>query len=427
VIDVKFQPPKGTRDLISDDAVKMMMIIETVRCAFEKYGFQPLFTPAFENFELLATKGGLGEDVKDEIYYFKDKSERELGLRFDMTMSLARIAANNPQLPKPYKRYVIDKVWRYDNPQAMRWREFWQADIDVVGTKSLLADVECLAAACECLTALGFKNFYIRINSRKLMQSIFDKFLGKEKTLDAFRIVDKMDKIGLEGVKSELDNKSIPSEKILQIIKISGSNKAILEKLKKFGGEGLAELEELYRYAKMFGIEKNLKIDLSLVRGLEYYTGPVFEVYLGSAVGCGGGGRYDNLIEAVGGIQLPATGISLGLDRIFEVMKEKEMYVEKTKASVFVANAGDVVRDVVKIVCELRNSGVICQMDLMSRNLAKQFDYADKNGFDYVVVVGKEEVKKKKFKLKDMKKRTEKTLTMRQILQPLTSNECRKR
>jgi len=424
---MKFQPPKGTRDLIGEDAVKMKTIIETARCVFEKYGFQPLFTPAFESFELLAAKGGLGEAVKDEIYYFKDKSDRELGLRFDQTMSLVRVVSNNPQLPKPFKRYVIDKVWRYDNPQAMRWREFWQADIDIIGTRSLLADAECLAATCEFLKSLGFKNFYIRINNRKLMQSIFGKFFSKERIAEVFRSIDKMDKIGLDGVKRELEEKKIPSEKVLEVIKISGSNEEILEKLeKKFEeNEGLRELEELMGYAKIFGIEKFLKIDLSLVRGLEYYTGPVFEVYLGANVGCGGGGRYDKLIETVGGGDMPATGISLGLDRILEVMKENKIAIRKESASVFVANIGDVTKNAVKIAKELRENGISCQIDLMSRNLSKQLDYAAKSNFDYVVMVGKEEVKKGKFKLKDMASGAEKTMTVKQIIEFLDSKACR--
>ena len=169
---MKFQPPKGTRDLLPEDASKLQKIIEVCRNVFEKYGFQPLITPAFENFEMLAAKGGLGEAVKDEIYYFKDKSDRELGLRFDLTMPLARVSSS-ASLQKPFKRYAIDKVWRYDNPGSLRYREFWQADVDVVGSKSLLADVECLTAICEVLDSLEFKDYKIRVNSRKLLQNEF--------------------------------------------------------------------------------------------------------------------------------------------------------------------------------------------------------------------------------------------------------------
>ncbi len=417
---MKFQTPKGTRDFLPDEAEKMQRMIDVVRSVFEKYGFQPLFTPVFESFELLSAKGGLGEAVKDEIYYFKDKSDRELGLRFDLTMPLARVVASNPQLQKPIKRYVIDRVWRYDNPQKLRYREFWQADIDVVGSKSLLADAECVSAVCECMEKLGFKNFYIRINNRKLVQNIFEKFLDKNKVSEAFRTIDKLDKIGLDGVKKELENKKIDSKKILEIIKINGSNKEILQKLKReySGNEGLDELEELLNYAKDFGIENRLKIDLSLVRGLDYYTGLVFEVYTGAYAGSeGGGGRYDNLIKNISGFAMPATGISLGLSRLFELMKNEN---SEEKKSVFVARVNDdVLGDVVEIIQKLRSEGIVCRMELMERNLSKQLEYANSIGASYVVVVGPEEVKKKKFKLKDMKKKTEKELMLKDIIKLL--------
>jgi len=420
---MKFQTPKGTRDFLPEEASKFQKLIDLFRNVAEKYGFEPIITPAFENFELLSAKGGLGEAVKDEIYYFKDKSDRELGLRFDMTMPLARVVSSNPQLPKPFKRYVVDKVWRYDNPQAMRFREFYQADIDNIGSISLLADVECLAVACEFLDKLGFKNYFIRVNNRKLLQTIFEKFIPKEKIVDAFRSIDKMDKIGLDGVKKEFEEKKIEYKDILKIIEITGNNENVLKSVDKTFGdsEGLRELKELLKYAKVFGIENKLKVDLSLVRGLEYYTGVVFEVYLGVKLGCGGGGRYDNLIKTVGGVAAPATGISMGLDRIFEVMKSEKMFDEKkTNAKVFVANVNDKVKnDSVKIAQKLRKENINCQTDLMDRNLTKQLEYTDNLRIPYCLIVGSEELKKKKFKLKDMDKKTEKTMKLEEIMKLL--------
>jgi histidyl-tRNA synthetase len=417
---MKFQTPKGTRDLLPEEATRFQKLIDLFRAIAEKYGFEPLITPAFEDFGLLAAKGGLGETVKDEIYYFKDKSERELGLRFDMTMPLARVVSSNPQLRKPFKRYAIDKVWRYDNPQAMRYREFYQADVDTIGTSSLLADAEILAVACEFLDGLGFKSYYIRLNDRKLLQTIFEKFVPKEKIVEAFRSIDKMDKIGLDGVKKELEEKGIESKNILKMIEIAGTNESVLKSVEKtFGGsEGLDELKELLKYGKIFGIENKLKVDLSLVRGLEYYTGAVFEVYLGAKFGCGGGGRYDKLIGNVGGVDLPATGISMGLNRIFETMKENKMFdSRKTEVKVFVASVNEEVKnDAIKIASDLRKEGISCQVDLMNRSLGKQFEYADSMGIPFVLVVGPEEVKKKKYKLKDMKKKSEKETSLENIL-----------
>ncbi len=422
---MKFQPPKGTRDVMPDDAKGLFDLVDTFKSVAEKFGFSPLITPAFEGFELLSAKGGLGEAVKDEIYYFKDKSDRELGLRFDLTMPLARIIASNPQLPKPFKRFAVDKVWRYDNPQAMRWREFWQADVDTVGSESLLADVECLAVVCEFLQRVGFKEFFIRVNSRKMLQDIFEKTIGKEKVLDAFRSIDKLDKIGQEGVTEELKSKGIEPEKLIDLIRITGENKDVISSVKnKFGSsKGLRELVQLLKIAKRFNIDDKLKIDLSLVRGLEYYTGVVFEVNLGAQVSCGGGGRYDQLIEKVGGQPSPATGISLGLDRIFEVMKEKGMLGKGPAVKAFVANVDEKTgKAALKIAQKLRSKGVSCQTDLMGRNLGNQLEYADSLGIPFVVIVGEKELAAKKFKLKDMRKKTEEELKLSQIAKKLSQS-----
>ncbi len=423
---MKFQPPKGTRDLLPEDSIKLQKVLETVRVVFEKFGFYPITTPAFENFELFTAKGGLGQTVKDEIYYFKDKSDRELGLRFDLTMPLSRVVTSN-SFTLPFKRYAIEKVWRYDNPQAMRWMEFWQADVDVVGSKSMLADAECLAVAVECLKKLGFEDFTIRVNNRKVLESVLGKYVPKEKIIPVFRTIDKLDKIGETGVKRDLLYMKINPNEILQSVKVSGTNEEILSELENEYGdtEGVKELKELFDYAGIFGIENRLKIDLSLVRGLEYYTSVVFEISLGAAVSCGGGGRYDRLMKSVGGKDLPATGISLGIDRILEVVKEEEMFgSKKTPTKIFVANVNEETKnDAIKIAVRLRAENLQCETDLMGRNLTKQLEYADAMEIPYVLVVGGEEVKKQQFKLKDMRNKTEKTLGLDEIKKSLNREE----
>jgi histidyl-tRNA synthetase len=402
---MKFQPPKGTRDLMPEDAARMQKVVEIVRAVFERYGFRPLVTPAFENFELLAAKGGLGEGVKDEIYYFKDKSNRELGLKFDLTMPLARVVSSNPQIPKPFKRYAIERVWRYDNPQALRYREFWQADVDIVGSKSLDADAEVIAVACKVLEELGFKDFKIRLNDRRLLDN-FLKTIGVGNAMDVFRSVDKLDKVGEEGVEKELKEKGLKDQKIKEIFRFlnSGSKK---------------EFKPLMEKLAAYGCEKYMEADFSLVRGLEYYTGVVFEISLDANVSCGGGGRYDNLIKAVGGMDLPATGISLGLDRILEVMKERKMFDWKTTTEVFVANVGNTEKDAIKISEELRKEGLQSQTNVMEWNLDKQLEYADKIGVPYVVIVGEKELKAKKLKLRDMKSKKEEELVLKDIMKKL--------
>src|SRR3989338_544743 len=261
---MKFQTPRGTRDFLPEQMLKRQYIFDTVRKVFESWGFDPLETPAFEDWKLLAAKSG--ENVRNEIYNFKDKGGRELGLRFDLTVPLARVVAANPQLPKPFKRYAIGRVWRYDNPQALRYREFLQADIDTVGSSSMLADAECVAAVCECMQTLGFKNFSVRVNNKKLLDEIFESAgVPKEKIFDVFRIVDKMDKIGAEGVKAELERAGFESKKILPVLKMD------LEEIeKKFeNSAGLKELKEFFKFSKALGTEKFLKFDISLVRALE--------------------------------------------------------------------------------------------------------------------------------------------------------------
>jgi histidyl-tRNA synthetase len=410
---MEFQPPKGTRDYMQQDAENLQSVVDIVRKVFESFGFSPLFTPAFEDFGLLAAKGGLGEAVKDEIYYFKDKSDRELGLRFDLTMPMVRVVASNPQLKKPFKRYSISMVWRYENPQALRYREFWQADVDTVGSPSLRADVESAAVACECLERLGFKEYYIRLNNRKILQTIFEKLVGPDKVKDAFRIIDKLDKIGMDGVRTELAQKGVPDKEIMRFLKVSGSNKSILTKIRKLygDGDGVGEIEKLLTIAKEYGIDKRLKLDVSLVRGLDYYTGPLFEIYLGEKVGCGGGGRYDRLIGDIGGQATPATGISLGISRIYEVMRERGMFEairKENKAKVFVAAVDEsMAPQVLKIARKLRAKGIVVQTDVMGRGLGEQLKYADSEGANFSIVVGKQELESGMFTVKDMKNKTE--------------------
>lgn len=385
-----FQTPKGTRDLAPQEARKFQFVIDTVRAVFEKYGFNPLYTPAFEDFKLLSAKSG--ESIKDDIYYFQDKSKRELGLRFEFTASLARFMSNNLNLPKPFKRYQIGSVWRYDQPQAMRFREFMQADIDIVGSESILADVEVLSCFSECLDKLGFKDYYIRVNSRKIMEEKLKQF-GDIKEI--FRSIDKMDKIGDKGVIEELKSKKLDSDKIMKVIK----------ELKPEG-----EINELFEFAKKAGFDKRLKFDSSLVRGLDYYSGLVFEVYAGKGLSCGGGGRYDNLIKLIGGPDLPAVGISFGVDRLVGLMDELKLF-KLDDNRLFVVAVSDSVRDdVVKICRELREKGVKCDYDIMDRKLTKQLNYASSMEFPFVAVVGEKELKEKSVNLKDMKSGKEKMI-----------------
>ncbi len=431
----EYQPPRGTRDFLPEEMGRRQYIIDTVRKVFDSFGFEPLDTPAFESWEMLSKKGSGGDAVKDEIYYFKDKSDRELGLRFDLTVPLARVVASNPQMKMPFKRYQIGKVWRYDRPQAGRMREFMQMDVDTVGTGKMDADAECVAVAFESLKRLGFRNFEIRLNNRKVLNGLIE-FVGIPANLSklTFRTLDKLEKVTTSEIVFELKRIGVESKSIsmlMDMIDIRGRPSVILAKMKKqmkgnaIADEGLRELEEIETLSKAYGFNKNLVIDFSLVRGLDYYTGPIFEISVQAGKNVGsvsGGGRYDNLIGLYGGKQTKATGISLGIERIYEIMKTEDMFKDAGKScSVFVISVNDGVRrNAQEIACGLRKEGISAEIDIMGRDLRKQMDYANKKGACYSIIVGPNEVKAKKYTLRNMKTGKESKLSLESIVRKIS-------
>ena len=413
---MEFQTPRGTRDFLPKDAIKRQFVLDKVRRIFELWGFDPLETPAFEEWRLLAAKSGGGEAIREEVYYFKDKSDRELGLRFDLTVPTARVVAINPNIPKPFKRYQIGNVWRYDRPGAGRYREFTQADVDIFGASSTDADALVIGVACNCLYELGFKDFIVRLNSRKLIEKlVLSVGVEQEKVLDIFRSIDKLEKIGEDGVKQELEKKGFYMATIKNVLRLISLN---IETLKSKGfGEEIKSLEEIVEKIKDFGYE-NAQIDVSLVRGLEYYTGPVFEIVLpeNKALTITAGGRYDKLIEVYGGKPTAAVGISLGIDRILWIMDEKKMFEGKeTNAKVFLVSIGDsskVGRQIMRLSGLLRKIGISNEFDIMSRSLSKQLDYVNSKNIPYAIIVGEKELDKNVVKLKDMKSGEEKDISI---------------
>ena len=427
------QPPKGTRDFLPEEMAKKQHVLDIARKVFERFGFEPLDTPAIESWELLSKKGGGGEDIKKEIYYFRDKGDREIGLRFDLTAPLARVMAANPQIPKPFKRYQMGPAWRYDNPQAGRFREFWQADADIVGSDKMDCEAECLAVAATTLEALGFKDFAIRLNNRKILNGIIEFLkIPKEKVTDVFRSLDKLEKTGPAETLKEIERAGVRGKKakdLLEMIKARGSPETILKREKKrlegysSAKEGLEELEQIVSKCKVYGISRKVIIDLSLVRGLEYYTGPVFEISVRTKKEIGsiaGGGRYDNLIETYGGRWTPAVGISLGVERICEIMEAEGMFRPSVSSQVFVAVADEKVREnALGITQMLRIGGLNAQMDLTGRSLKKQLEYADKSRIPFVLFVGDQELRKGKFTLKDMAKKKQGEFPLEKIIRVL--------
>ncbi len=382
------------QDFLLDRAAKKKWIQGVCKQVFESYGFGPLETPTVENFELLAKKGTGGEAIKEEIYYFKDNSDRELGLRFDLTVPLARVVASNPNLTLPFKRYAIGRVYRYDRPQAKRYREFTQADWDILGSPSLLADYEILAIAIEVMKKLGFKEneFKIKINDRRLLEEVaIGCKVAKNKIVDCFRSLDKIDKIGKEEVEKELKKKGISTQILGQL------NAKGLVKLKIKN-----PLAPLVQLLKANDLAKFVEVDLSLARGLEYYTGTVFEVAVKDSPSVGGGGRYDKLVESYGGKPTPAVGCSFGIERLLDSLEERIAIASPVKI-LFIPLGDKAVEEALGISAKIRALGTGCELDLMNRGIGKNIQYADKKGIPFVTILGDNELKEKALTLKNLK------------------------
>lgn len=403
------------RDFLPEEMNMREELFDKIRAIFRSYGYEPLETPALEELEILTLK--CGEDTNKQIF----RVEEKLGLRFDLTVPLARVMASRLDIPKPFKRYCISRVWRREEPQKGRYREFWQADIDIIGSSHIGAEAELVACASECLRAVGIDKFNVRINDRRILEAAFlEMGVEKGKLLDAFRAIDKLEKIGVEGVRKELATHSISEthiEKIIRFISISGTNDEKLRKAREFlekqgGGKHLDGIKELLRLISTYGYGDFITVDFSLARGLDYYTGTVFEISCsGGAGSIGGGGRYDGLIGAYGGVQMPAVGISLGVERIFDILK-KESLAKRTRVLLYIApvsaelyNAG------ILIAQKFRSMHVPCEIDLMGRPLKKQFEYANARGIPFVAVVGDREIKENMITLRSLETGEEKKVS----------------
>lgn len=407
------------RDFFGEAERRRQYVLSVCRRVFERYGFEPLETPALEELGLLAKKGAGGADVEGEIYSFKDKGGRELGMRFDLTVPLARFVASNPQLTKPFKRYAVGKVWRYDRPQKGRYREFMQADADIVGVAGMLAEFEVLASTVEVFNSLGLE-FFIRVNNRALLEGLAKSCgVPAGKVADCLRCIDKQDKLGWKGVCREFKGKKI-NEKIVAVLEKGGS----LDTVAKIVGEkntGVKAMRELLALLEEAGLGRYVKFDASLARGLEYYTGSVFEVMV-AGVSCGGGGRYDGLVKLYGGQDTPAVGISYGIDRLVDAAGDKiGMPVRAGKVLVAAVGGGPVQNTALKIAAELRAAAAavgveaVIESDLLGRNISKNLEYANKRGFTRVVVVGERELKTGKVTVKDMQSGKEQMVARKDI------------
>lgn len=421
----------GFMELLPGQQIAFNNMRDIIRRNFEKYGFLPIDTPIIEKSEILLAKGG-GETEK-QIYRFS-KGDSDLSLRFDLTVPLARYVSQYiSSLTFPFRRYQIGKVYRGERNQKGRFREFYQCDIDIIGNGklSIINDAEIPSIIYSTFKDLGFDSFTIRVNNRKVLNGFFDH-LGIDDKSEVLKIIDKLDKIGMDAVKKELDGvceNSRTVDEILEFIRIEGSNKEILESLRKLDvanetfREGVDELSKVIHFISLFGVpDKNCKIDLKIARGLDYYTGTVYETILDDYPGIGSvcsGGRYDNLAEYYTEQKLPGVGISIGLTRLFYQLREAGIVLDKDVESltqVLIVPMSENVEYAVMAANSLRTESIVTEVYMEEAKLAKKLAYANKLGIPYVILVGEEEIENNVLTLKDMRAGEQKKLTLEEVI-----------
>ena len=408
----------GFMELLPNEQILFNQIKETIETTYKKYGFLPIDTPIIELSEVLLAKAG-GETEK-QIYRFQ-KGDNDLSLRFDLTVPLAKyVAKNYGNLSFPFRRYQIGKVYRGERAQKGRYREFYQCDIDIIGDGELdiINDAEIPSIIYDIFTNLGFEDFTIRINNRKILNGLFEEIGQKEQSEEILRIIDKIEKIGKEAVIEEFEKIGVNTEqinKIIEFIEIEGTTNEKLEKLEKLNIEnetykqGVKELKEVIKNIKIFGVpEKNFKVDLTIARGLDYYTGTVYETFLNEYREIGSvcsGGRYENLAEYYTNKKLPGVGVSIGLTRLFYKLNELNIIkaTEKSVAEVLIIPMLEDLTEPIKLATKLRKMGINTEIFLESKKLKAKFKYADKLEIPYVIVIGEDEIKENKVTIKNMK------------------------
>ncbi len=429
--------PKGTRDFSPEIMVKRNYIFDTIKSVFKLYGYMPLETPAMENLSTLMGKyGEEGDKLLFKILnsgdFIGDVPESELlernslrltnriaekGLRYDLTVPFARfVVQHQNELTFPFKRYQIQPVWRADRPQKGRYREFYQCDVDVVGSDSLLHEAELVQMVDEVYRRLNIR-VRLLMNNRKILAGIAETIGYPDRLTDITVAIDKMDKIGLENVNAELREKGISAEaveKLQPILNLEGTNAEKLEKLRhvlqasETGLKGIEELEKVFGYLDGVGVETEVRLDLTLARGLSYYTGAIFEVkaldvQIGSITG---GGRYDDLTGIFGLKNMSGVGISFGADRIFDVMQQLDLFPKQdntaTTRLLFVNFGEQEERYCLPLLKKLRAAGINTEIYPEAAKMKKQMGYADKKGIPFVAIVGENEMQRSTVSLKDM-------------------------
>jgi histidyl-tRNA synthetase len=427
---------KGFRDYLPETMLPREQIMDTARRVFRSYGFSPIDTPALEYLDILLGKGGAETDK--QLYRFQDQGGRDVGMRFDLTVPLARFAAQHiGELGTPFKRYHIATVWRGENTQRGRFREFMQCDFDTIGTTSAASDAETVLVAHDLLRAIGFERFTIHLNNRLVLTGLLESLGMASSATGVLRALDKLTKIGPQKVVEEIQRSagasSDQASRVVGLVQLSGSNESILTQLRPLvaasqrGQEGADRLSEVLAAVTKAGISaERLHIDVSIARGLDYYTGTVLETTLDDKSEFGSvcsGGRYDNLAELYTKQQLPGVGASLGLDRLLDAMLELGMIEsQRTPAQVFVAyfdraHLGDYFR----LAAALRAAGLAVEVYPDPVKLGKQLQYADRKGFRVALIAGEREFAAGECQIKDLKTAQSTTIPLSENASAITS------
>lgn len=437
--------PKGTRDFSTSEVARRNYIFDTIRAVFRLYGFAPIETPTMENLSTLMGKYGEEGDrllfkILNSGDYGKDLTQSDLnnpakicekGLRYDLTVPFARyVVQHRNEITFPFKRYQIAPVWRADRPQKGRYREFVQCDVDVIGSRSLLCEAELCAIVEEVFKRLSI-NIVLKINNRKILAGIASAIGHGDRLADIAVAIDKLDKIGIDGVHKELLDRGISQsgiQKLQPILDLTGTNAEKLDKIEAIIGqnEGVDEMRKIFALTSQMGLGLNIELDLSLARGLSYYTGAIFEVKsLDTQIGSiSGGGRYDDLTGIFGLPDTSGVGISFGAERIFDVMNELSLFPQNVEVStkILFANFGgeDEIASV-KAVQELRRQGVAAEIYPSADKLKKQFDYADARSIPYIAFIGETERASGTITLKNLASGEQKNLSINELADKLNA------
>ena len=435
--DIKRVEPRtlsGFMELLPQDQIKFNEMLDKIKKTYELYGFLPQETPIVESSEVLLAKAG-GETEK-QIYSFK-KGDKDLSLRFDLTVPLAKyVAQYYNELTFPYRRYQIGKVYRGERAQKGRYREFYQCDIDIIGDGklSVINDAEIPSIISTTFKNLGFSNFVIKINNRKILNGLFEELDISDKMTDILIIIDKLEKIGMEAVKKELSELNVSAENIKKIedfLNISGTTDEKINKLKALGfesekfKEGVQELEEVVKYVRLFKVEEdNFMIDLTIARGLDYYTGTVYETNLKGYESIGSicsGGRYENLAGYYTKKNLPGVGISIGFTRLFYNLKELGLLNtdKKSISKVSIVTMGVGLENAVEISNILRDNNIPNEIYKEDAKIKAKLNYANNLEIPYVIIIGEEEVEKGLYTLKDMSTGSQELLSVDDIIKEI--------